>query len=54
DFFNASSLIAAAVILLILLALYRMPVENLLLLLFPLGCLTVLFAEFAPSGTAPA
>ncbi len=37
DFFNASSLIAAAVILLILLALYRMPVENLLLLLFPLG-----------------
>lgn len=54
DFFNASSLIAAAVILLILLALYRMPVENLLLLLFPLGCLTVLFAQFAPSGTAPA
>jgi ABC-type uncharacterized transport system permease subunit len=53
DFFNASSLIAAAVILLILLALYRMPVENLLLLLFPLGCLTVLFAEFAPSGTVP-
>ena len=54
DFFNASSLIAAAVILLILLALYRMPVENLLLLLFPLGCLTVLFAQFAPTGTAPA
>jgi len=47
DFFTASSLIAAAVILLILL-------ENLLLLLFPLGCLTVLFAQFAPSGTAPA
>ena len=35
DFFTASSLIAAAVILLILLALHRMPVENLLLLLFP-------------------
>lgn len=51
DFFTASSLIAAAVILLILLALYRMPVENLLLLLFPLGFLTVLFAQFAPSGT---
>ena len=45
DFFTASSLIAAAVILLILLALYRMPVENLLLLLF---------AQLAPSGTAPA
>lgn len=54
DFFNASSLIAAAVILLMLLALHRMPVENLLLLLFPLGSLTVLLAQFAPSGTAPA
>lgn len=53
DFFNASSLIAAAVILLILMALRRMPVENLLLLLFPLGALTVLLAQFAPSGTAP-
>ena len=54
DFFTASSLIAAAVTLLILLALSRMPVENLLLLLFPLSCLAVLFAQFAPSGTAPA
>ena len=54
DFFTASSLIAAAVTLLILLALARMPVENLLLLLFPLSCLAVLFAKFAPSGTAPA
>ena len=54
DLLAAARLIAAAVILLILLALHRMPVENLLLLLFPLGCLTVLFAQFAPSGTAPA
>ena len=37
DFFNAASLIAAAVILLTLLATLRIPVENLLLLLFPLG-----------------
>ncbi|MFC3606667.1 cytochrome C assembly family protein [Stutzerimonas tarimensis] len=53
DFFSAASLIAGAVILLILMALRRMPVENLLLLLFPLGSLTVLAAEFAPTGTAP-
>lgn len=52
DFFTASSLISAAVTFLILVALYRMPVENLLLLLFPLSCLSVLFAQFAPSGTA--
>ncbi|MBF7731199.1 cytochrome C assembly family protein [Pseudomonas sp. N040] len=52
NFFNASSLIAAAVILLTLLAYQRMPVENLLLLLFPLGLLTVLLAQFAPSGTS--
>lgn len=52
DFFNASSLIAAAVIALTLLACLRMPVSNLLLLLFPLGCLTVLLAQFAPSGSA--
>ncbi|HWV09563.1 MULTISPECIES: cytochrome C assembly family protein [unclassified Pseudomonas] len=51
DFFNASSLIAYAVILLTLLASLRIPVENLLLLLFPLGALTVLLAQFAPSGT---
>ena len=53
DFFNASSLIAAAVIFLTLLACLRMPVSNLLILLFPLGCLTALLAEFAPSGNAP-
>lgn len=53
DFFNASSLIAAAVILLILMSLRNMPVENLLLPLFPLGTLTVLLAQFAPSGTVP-
>lgn len=54
DFFNAASLIAAAVILLTLLACRQIPVENLLLLLLPLGALTVLTAQFAPSGTAPA
>jgi ABC-type uncharacterized transport system permease subunit len=51
DFFNAASLIAYAVIALTLLACLRIPVENLLLLLFPLGGLTVLAAEFLPSGT---
>ena len=51
DFFNAASLIACAVIGLILLACARIPVQNLLLLLFPLGALTVLLAEFMPSGT---
>ncbi|MCY1289111.1 Inner membrane protein YpjD [compost metagenome] len=51
DFFNAASLIAAAVTALILLAILRIPVANLLLLLFPLGCLTVLLAQFAPAGT---
>ncbi|WP_165679937.1 cytochrome C assembly family protein [Metapseudomonas otitidis] len=51
DFFNAASLIAAAVIGLTLLACSRMPVENLLLLLYPLGALTVLLAIFVPSGT---
>ena len=51
DFFNAASLIAAAVILLTLLASRQIPVENLLLLLFPLGALTTLMAQFAPSGT---
>jgi ABC-type uncharacterized transport system permease subunit len=51
DFFNAASLIACAVIGLTLLACARIPVENLLLLLFPLGMLTVLAAEFMPSGT---
>ena len=52
DFFNAASLIAAAVVLLTLLACRTIPVENLLLLLLPLACLTVLLAQFAPSGTA--
>ncbi|WP_165672564.1 cytochrome C assembly family protein [Metapseudomonas otitidis] len=51
DFFNAASLIAAAVIGLTLLACSRMPVENLLLLLYPLGALTVLLAIFVPAGT---
>jgi ABC-type uncharacterized transport system permease subunit len=51
DFFNASSLIAFAVILITLLACLRIPVENLLLLLMPLGALTVLLAQLMPSGT---
>lgn len=54
DFFKAASLIAAAVILLTLLACARIPVENLLLLLFPLGFLTVLLAQLMPSGTTQA
>nr|WP_178117762.1 cytochrome c biogenesis protein CcsA [Pseudomonas sp. R5(2019)] len=53
DFFSAASLIAAAVIGLTLLACARIPVENLLLLLFPLGLLTTLIAQFAPTGTVP-
>ncbi|MET1079899.1 MAG: cytochrome c biogenesis protein CcsA [Pseudomonas sp.] len=51
DFFNAASLIAYSAILLTLLACARIPVENLLLLFLPLGCITVLFAQFLPSGT---
>jgi len=51
DFFNAASLISAAVIGLTLLACIRIPVENLLLLLLPLGVLTVLSAQFVPAGT---
>ncbi|KTC32266.1 cytochrome C assembly protein [Pseudomonas sp. ABAC21] len=51
DFFSAASLIAAAVIGLTLIACTRIPVENLLVLLFPLGMLTVLLAQFAPTGT---
>ncbi|WP_433736980.1 cytochrome C assembly family protein [Pseudomonas putida] len=51
DFFSASSLIAAAVIALTLLACSRIPVENLLVLLFPLGAITALLAQFAPAGT---
>lgn len=53
DFFSAASLIATAVIALTLVATLRIPVENLLLLLFPLGLLTALMAQFAPSGTVP-
>src|SRR3989344_2660888 len=51
---HGSSLFAAAVILLTLLACMRIPVENLLLLLFPLGFVTVLPAQFMPSGTTQA
>ena len=50
DFFNAASLVTAAVIALTLLASLRIPVENLLVLLFPLGSLTTLLA-LLPGGT---
>ncbi len=53
DFFSAASLIAMAVITLTLIACTRIPVENLLVLLFPLGVLTTLIAQFAPTGTVP-
>lgn len=52
DFFNALSLITAAVTLLILIALQRMQVEILLLLLYPFACIAVLLAQFAPEGTS--
>ncbi|WP_044873673.1 cytochrome c biogenesis protein CcsA [Pseudomonas sp. LFM046] len=54
DFFNAASLIAAAVILLTIVASARIPIENLLLLLLPLGALTVLAAALVPGGTSQA
>ncbi|MGY4531067.1 ABC-type uncharacterized transport system permease subunit [Pseudomonas sp. TE3786] len=53
DFFNAASLIAYAAILLTIVASVRIPVLNLLLLFLPLGCLTVLLAQFVPAGTVP-
>ena len=53
DFFSAASLIAVAVIGLTLLACLSIPVENLLVLLFPLGAVTALLAQFAPPGTVP-
>ncbi len=52
DFFNAASLLAAAVIALTLLACLRIPVHNLLVLLFPLGSLTTLLA-LLPGGNSP-
>lgn len=51
DFFNAASLISAAVIALTLLACLRIPVENLLIVLYPLGALTTLLAALVPHGT---
>lgn len=51
DFFNAASLLAAAVTGLTLLACLRIPVENLLVLLFPLAAITSLLGVLAPSGT---
>jgi len=53
DLFSSASLIAVAVIAQILIACTRLPVENLLVLLCPLGLATVLIAQFVPSGTAP-
>lgn len=49
--FNAASLIAWGVIAYTLAASARRPVENLLVMLFPLGAVTVLAAQFLPSGT---
>lgn len=51
DFFSAASLIAVAVIVVTLIACLTIPVENLLVLLFPLGLLTALLGRFAPIGT---
>ncbi|MCY1414740.1 cytochrome c-type biogenesis protein CcsB [compost metagenome] len=51
DFFNAASLISVAVTAITLLACLRIPVENLLLLLYPLGALTTLTAVLIPHGT---
>ena len=51
DFFNAASLISAAVTALTLLACLRIPVENLLIFLYPLGALTTLLAVLVPHGT---
>ncbi|RRV08230.1 inner membrane protein YpjD [Pseudomonas sp. v388] len=51
DFFNSASLIAVSVIVVTLIATARIPVENLLVLLFPLGAITALLAQFVPSGT---
>jgi len=54
DFFSAASLISVAVITVTMIACARIPVENLLVLLFPLGLATVLLAQFAPTGTVQA
>ncbi|WP_448682535.1 cytochrome C assembly family protein [Pseudomonas nicosulfuronedens] len=51
DFFNAASLISAAVTALTLLACLRIPVHNLLIFLYPLGALTTLLAVLVPHGT---
>ncbi|MGV8916338.1 MAG: cytochrome C assembly family protein [Pseudomonas sp.] len=53
DFFGAASMISVAIIAVGMLACSRLPVENLLVLLFPLGLVTELLAQFAPSGTVP-
>ncbi len=53
ELFNAFSLMTASIILLVLLALRSLPVDNLLLLLFPLGAVASLLAQFIPSGLAP-
>ncbi|TWI58740.1 ABC-type uncharacterized transport system permease subunit [Pseudomonas duriflava] len=51
DFFDASSLIAAVTIFLMLLGCVRMPLHTLLILIYPLGAITALLAEFVPAGT---
>ncbi|MEA9977725.1 MULTISPECIES: cytochrome C assembly family protein [unclassified Pseudomonas] len=51
DFFSAASMIAIAIIVVTMIACARIPVENLLVLVFPLGLMTTLLSQFAPSGT---
>jgi ABC-type uncharacterized transport system permease subunit len=51
DFFDVSSLIAAVAIFLILLGCMRMPLQTLLVLIYPLGAITLLLAELLPAGT---
>ncbi|MCJ8169769.1 cytochrome C assembly family protein [Atopomonas sediminilitoris] len=50
DFFNAGSLIAACIIMMGVLCCVTQPLENLLVLLFPIGLVTVLLAQFIPEG----
>ncbi|MCI1011925.1 MAG: inner membrane protein YpjD [Pseudomonas sp. PGPPP4] len=51
DFFDASSLISATAIALMLIGCLRMPLQPLLVLVYPLGAITALLAEFVPPGT---
>ena len=50
DFFNAASLIAACIILMGVVTCVTQPLENLMVLLYPIGLLAVLSAQFIPGG----